>query len=114
MCLKHQFSVIILRVLFKHCSHYSDHASDPDLQPIPRRVLAVDGKTKQFPLRTTTIEEASIQRNLTVHGDAYLNQLGCEAKDLVHHMIPSINDQSTNARIHGGQVLCINDLDPWT
>ena len=113
-CLNHQFSVIILRVLFKHCSHYSDYASDPDLQPIPRRALAVDGKTKQFPLRTTTIEEASIQGNLTVHDDTYLNQLGREAKDLVHHVIPSINDQSTNARIRGGQVLRINDLDPWT
>ena len=112
--LSHQFSVIILRVLFKHCSDYSDYVSDPDLQPISRRSLAVDGKLKQFPLRTTTIEEASIQGNLTVHDDAYLNQLGREAKDLVHHVIPSVNDQSTNARIRGGQVLRINDLDPWS
>lgn len=113
VCLSHQFSVIILRVLFKHCSHYSDYASDPDLQPISRRPLAVDGKTEQFPLRTTTIKEASIQGNLTVHDDAYLNQLKREAKDLVHYVVPSINDQSTNARIRGGQVLRINDLDPW-
>jgi hypothetical protein len=113
-CLNHQFSVIILRVLFKHCSHYSDYASDPALQPISRRPLAVDGKTKQFPLRTTTIEEASIQGNLTVHDDAYLNQLKREAKDLVQYAIPSVNDQSTNARIRGGQALRINDLDPWT
>ena len=46
-----------------------------------------------------------------VHDDAYLNQLGCEAKDLVHHVILSVNDQSTNACIHGGQVLHINDLN---
>lgn len=113
-CLSHQFSVIILQILFKHCSHYSDYASDPDLQPISRRPLAVDRKTKQFPLRTTTIEEASIQGNLTVHDDTYLNQLKREAKDLIHYAIPSVNDQSTNARIRGGQALRINDLNPWT
>jgi hypothetical protein len=112
--LSHQFSVIILQVLFKHSSHYSVYASDPDLQPISRRPLAANEKTKQFPLRTTTIEKASIQGNLTVHDDAYLNQLKREAKHLVHYVILSINDQSTNARIRGGQVLCINDLDPWT
>jgi hypothetical protein len=48
-----------------------------------------------------------------VHDDAYLNQLKREAKDLVQYAIPSVNDQSTNARIRGGQALRINDLDPW-
>jgi hypothetical protein len=33
-CLNHQFSIIILRVLFKHCSYYLDYASNPALQPI--------------------------------------------------------------------------------
>jgi hypothetical protein len=113
-CLSHQFSVIILQILFKHCNQYSDYASDPALQPKSRRPLALDGKTKQFPLRTTTIEEASIQGNLTVHDDAYLTQLKREAKDMVQYAIPSINDQSTNARIRGAQALRINDLDPWT
>ena len=112
-CLSHQFSVIILRVLFKHCRVYSKYTSDPALQPIPRRPLAANHKTKQFPLRTTTIEESSIPGNLTVHEDAYLVQLKREPKDLRLYAIPSINDQSTNARIRGGQVMRISDLDPW-
>jgi hypothetical protein len=113
-CLNHQFSVIILRILFKHSRHYSRFASDPALQPISRRPLAAGSKTEQFPLRTTTIEEASIHGNLTVHEDAYLVQLEREVDDLVKYAIPSINDQSTNARIRGGQVMRIDDLDPWS
>ena len=35
-CLNHQFSIIILRVLFKHSHLYSKYGSDPSLQPIPR------------------------------------------------------------------------------
>jgi hypothetical protein len=63
-CLNHQFSVIILRILFKHCPLYSGYSSHPALQPIARRPLAADSKTEQFPLRTTTIEESSIHGNL--------------------------------------------------
>ena len=46
--------------------------------------------------------------------DAYLVQLEQEMDDLVKYAIPSINDQSTNARIRGGQVMHIDDLDPWS
>jgi hypothetical protein len=113
-CLNHQFSVIILRILFKHCPLYSGYSSHPALQSISRRPLAVGGKTEQFPLRTTTIEESSIHGNLMVHDDAYLVQLKRKADDLVKYAIPSVNDQSTNARIRGGQVMRVNDLDPWT
>ena len=48
-----------------------------------------------------------------VHEDAYLVQLKREADDLAKYAIPSINDQSTNACICGGQVLRIHDCDPW-
>ncbi|KAF8503300.1 hypothetical protein F5888DRAFT_1917408 [Russula emetica] len=112
-CLNHQFSVIVLRVLFKHCHLYSEYSSDPALQPIARRPLAPNSKTEQFPLRATTIEESSIHGNLLVHEDAYLVQLKRVADDLVKYAIPSVNDQSTNARIRGGQVLRIHDRDPW-
>ena len=86
---------------------------DPTLQPITRRALAANNKTQQFPLRTTTIEESLVHGNLLVHEDAYLVQLGQETDDLVKYAIPSINDQSTNARIRGAQVLRIYDRDPW-
>lgn len=113
-CLNHQFSVIILRVLFKYCRHYSAYSSDPTLQPIARRALTANNKIQQFPLRITTIEESSVHGNLLVHEDAYLVQLGQETGDLVKYAIPSINDQSTNARIRGAQVLRIYDRDPWS
>ncbi|KAH9961657.1 hypothetical protein BGW80DRAFT_1463787 [Lactifluus volemus] len=81
---------------------------------ISRHPLAVGGKTEQFPLWTTTIEESLIHGNLMVHDDAYLVQLKRNADDLVKYAIPSVNDQSTNARIRGGQLgfglfhLCMN------
>lgn len=112
-CLKHQFFVIILQVLFKNCSLYSKYASDPALQPIARHPLAAGCKTTQFPIRMTTIEEASVHGNLTVREDAYLVQLEREPEDLKQYAIPSINDQSTNAWIQGGQVMHIHDFDPW-
>ena len=46
--------------------------------------------------------------------DAYLVQLEQEMDDLVKYAIPSINDQSTNAHICGGQVMRIDDLNPWS
>lgn len=48
-----------------------------------------------------------------VHDDAYLVQLEKKAEDMIQYTIPSINDQSTNARIRGGQVTRVNDVDPW-
>jgi len=106
--------VIILRVLFKYCWHYLAYSSDPTLQPIARHALTANDKTQQFPLRTTTIEDLSVHGNLLVHEDAYLVQLGQETDDLVKYAIPSINDQSTNARIRRAQVLRIYDRDPWS
>lgn len=111
--IQHQFSVIVLRVLFKYCDSYSGYASEMALQPKPRCPLPVGVKTKQFPLRTTTIDESSIAGNLMVHDDAYLVQLEKQPEDMARYAIPSINDQSTNARIRGGQVARINDVDPW-
>ena len=49
-----------------------------------------------------------------VHDDAYLVQLEKQLEDIAQYVIPSINDQSTNAHIHGGQVTRINDVDPWS
>jgi hypothetical protein len=112
--LQHQFSVIILRVLFKYCDSYSGYVSDAALQPLPQRPLPAGVKTKQYPLRTTTIDESSIIGNLMVHDDAYSVQLEKKPEDLGLYAIPSINDQSTNARIRGGQVTRVNDVDAWT
>ena len=111
-CLDHQFSMIVLRVLFKYCRHYSAYSSDPTLQPIAWCTLTANDKTWQFPLRTTTIEELSVHGNLLVHKDAYLVQLGQEIDNLVKYAIPSINNQSINTSICGAQVLRIYNCNP--
>ena len=112
-CLKHQFSVIILQVLYKNRSLYSRYASDLALQPIAWCPLVAGCKTTQFLIQMTIIEEASVHGNLTVHEDTYLVQLKWEPEDLKQYAIPSINNQSTNAWIRGGQVMHIHNFDPW-
>jgi hypothetical protein len=92
--LQHQFSVIVLRVLFKRCDSYSGSISDMALQPRPRRPLSADMKTKQLPLRATTIDESSIHGNLMVHNDAYLVQLEKQPEDIAQYAILRINEQS--------------------
>ena len=111
--LHRQFSIVVVKILCKHSKPFEHYASDPALQPTPRRPLAAGYKTKQFPLRTTTIDESSIHGNLAVHEDAYLGQLGQDSKTLYQRAIPTINDQSTNARIRGGQVSRICDVNSW-
>jgi hypothetical protein len=111
--LNHQFSVIVAQILCKYCKSFEKYARDPALQPIPRRQLPPGHKTQQYPLRATTIDESSIQGNLSVHENVYLVQLGLDTKTLSQNAIPSVNDQSTNARIRGGQVLRIHDVNPW-
>ena len=41
-------------------------------------------------------------------------QLGLDTKTLGTNAIPTINDQSTNAHIRGGQALRVNDVNPWS
>ena len=64
-----QFSIVVVKILCKHSKPFEHYASDPALQPTPRRPLATGYKTKQFPLRTTTIDESSIHRNLAGPGN---------------------------------------------
>jgi len=71
-------------------------------------------KTRYFPLCATTIEEATVQGNLAIHEDAYLNQLKLTDKQLSETAILTINDVLMNQRIRGGQLRCICDVTPWT
>jgi hypothetical protein len=50
---------------------------------------------------------------LRVHHDIYLVQLKKEDNALDDNAIPCINDQLTNARIRGGQILRKMDVSPW-
>jgi hypothetical protein len=70
--------------------------------------------TKQFPLRTSTIDESSITGNIAVIHNVYICQLQMTHDELSDYAIPSFNDQSTNARIRGVKTLCVKDVNPFT
>ncbi|KAH9012405.1 hypothetical protein EDB83DRAFT_2529940 [Lactarius deliciosus] len=70
-------------------------------------------KTVFHPLWASTIEEASVDGNLLVHDDVYLVQLKRTPEDLDKMAIPTFNDQSTNARIRGGQQIRRKDFSHW-
>lgn len=109
-----QTKVNIIKILFKYVSGFSRLHKHPDLQHQPRRPLPLHHKTKFFPLRVSTIEEASVKGNILVHDDIYLVQLKRNLDDLNDLAIPAIHDQLTNARNRGAQVLRQKDLTAWT
>ncbi|KAF8811265.1 hypothetical protein BYT27DRAFT_7221623 [Phlegmacium glaucopus] len=57
-----QLKTIIVRVLTKYCSDFSSYSKDPALKHIPRHPMPLGYVTEQFPIRATTIEEATIMR----------------------------------------------------
>jgi hypothetical protein len=109
-----QTLINIANILFKHVEEFSDALrTHPLLQHPPRRVLPIGHKTEFYPLRATTIEEASIHGNLLVHDDTYLVQLKRDPETLNELAIPSINDQLTNARNRGARTSRALDVDSW-
>lgn len=113
--LHHQFRVHVVKVLFRN-SVFKDyqHKSASIFQHIPRRKLPSGLKTKQYPLRTSTIDESSVTGNIAVINDVYINQLKMTHEQLSDRAIPCINDQSTNARIRGAKALRTQDINPFT
>lgn len=109
-----QSQVNIVKILIKYVSGFSHLHKHPDLQHQPCRPLPPHHKTKFFPLRVSTIEEASVKGNLLVHDDIYLVQLKRDPADLNDLAIPAIHDQLTNACNRGAQTMCKKDLTPWT
>jgi hypothetical protein len=108
-----QFKTVIVRVLTKYVKGFESYSKDRDLQHRPRRVIPKGYKTEQFPLRATTIEEATVRGNLLFHDDIYLTQLKRPVDKLSEYAIPSINDQLTNSRIRSGQIMRARDVSPW-
>lgn len=70
-------------------------------------------KTTFFPLKVSTIEEASVDGNLHVHDDIYIHQVGKDPKTFGNYAIPCFNDQLTNSRIRGVQLLREEDVNNW-
>lgn len=87
--------------------------NDALLQHKPRHTLPKGHNTKFYPLRTSTIEEASVPGNIAVHEDTYIRHLKQTPEKLSTRAIPSLNDQLTNARIRGAQNLRADDLNAW-
>ncbi|KAF8272425.1 hypothetical protein EI94DRAFT_1566159 [Lactarius quietus] len=77
-----QLKIAIIRVLLKYCPAFQSYATDPTLQNSLRRPMPSGYVTKQFPLRATTIEEATVRGNLLYHDDVYHTQLGRAREDL--------------------------------
>ncbi|KAF8419230.1 hypothetical protein L210DRAFT_3426290 [Boletus edulis BED1] len=114
-----QLRIHIIAVLLDVCTSFNgplgyQDRSDPLLKHEERRKPPKGYKTKQFLLRTSTIDESSISGNIAVINDVYVNQVKMTHEQLLDRAIPSINDQSTNARIRGAKLgfglfhLCMN------
>ncbi|KAG0692099.1 hypothetical protein DFH29DRAFT_818237 [Suillus ampliporus] len=61
-------------------------------------------------LRTTTNDKSTTDGNIKVAWNGYLEQLGFGLHDLDNQAIPCINDQSTNSRVCGAQLLCSDNI----
>lgn len=108
-----QLKIVVIRVLTTFCSSFSDYAKLPEVQHQPRRRLQKGHITEQFPLRATTIEEATVLGNLLFHDDVYVTQLKRSPDGLSEYAIPSFNDQLTNARIRSAQQMRQGDVNAW-
>lgn len=91
-----QLQIVIVRVLTTYAKGFEFYTKYPELQHRPRRAIPAGYKTEQFPLRVTTIEEASITGNLLYHDEVYLNLLKrstelihCPSMPFRHRMISS-------------------------
>ncbi|KAF8957733.1 hypothetical protein BDZ97DRAFT_1669447 [Flammula alnicola] len=109
-----QLVIIIIRVLTTFSEHFESYALVPALQHKPRRPMPKGHITEQYPIRATTIDEATVRGNLLFHDDVYLTQLKRDPEHLSKYAIPTFNDQLTNSRIRSGQILRLRDLNPWT
>jgi hypothetical protein len=108
-----QLKVVVIRILTKYIKGFEPYSKNRALQHKPRRPIPEGYTTEQFPLRATTIEEATVRGNLLFHDDIYITQLRRSTDELSEYAIPSINDQLTNARIRSGQTLRARDVNAW-
>ena len=109
-----QLKIVIVRVLTTYSPAFSSYVANPLLKHTLRRPMPRGYVTEQFPIRATTIEEATVRGNLLYHEDVFLNQLKKTPEQLCEYAIPTFNDQLTNLRIRSGQIMRARDLNPWT
>ncbi|KAI9573491.1 hypothetical protein HD554DRAFT_2013121 [Boletus coccyginus] len=91
-----QIRIHIIDILLACCQSF-DTYQRPDsaiLDHPKRRKMPKGHRTKQFPLRTSTIDESSVSGNIAVVNDVYITQLKITHEELSNQAVPSINDQS--------------------
>lgn len=111
----HQSIITIIHVLARHSTAFKDLDLLPDLKYKPHCKLPPNLKTVFYALRTTTIEEKSVQGNLDNQDNFYIEQMRRDAMDpeLSKYAIPSYNDQLTNSRIRSCIAVRQGDLNFW-
>ena len=102
----------ILHILFLNGEGFSYiDKNNSQLQPRTYRPPPPGYKTKEFVIRTTTIDEGSTEGNIEVANDQYFMQLAFEKNDLDDTAILLIHDQATNALTRAAQILRKGDLN---
>jgi hypothetical protein len=109
-----QLEVIVVRILTKYCPAFEHYASDPALQHKPRRPLPDGYKTKQYPLRISTIDESTVAGTIDVLNNSYMVQLAMKPEELANMAIVSINDQLSNSNIRSAKLLRMKDVNTFT
>ena len=102
----------IIKILIDHQSSFNYLKDEPLLNHRQYCPPLKGHRMKEFVLQTMTIEESSIAGNIKVNDNIYLEQLEFkdDAWELDNTSVPTINDQSTKARIRSVQVLCADDI----
>ncbi|KAF8449417.1 hypothetical protein L210DRAFT_3388010 [Boletus edulis BED1] len=70
-----QLRIHIIDILLDCCKPFEDYKRPPNLLHPERRRMPKGYRTKQYPVRTSTIDESSITGNIAVINDVYVNQL---------------------------------------
>ena len=104
--------VIVVRILTTFVKSFKVYATHPELQHKARHPIPL-AKTETFPLRTTTINEATVPGTIQIWYNVYLQRLKRTPKDMMNTTVPSFNDQLTNARICGTKAMRLMDVDEF-
>jgi hypothetical protein len=108
-----QLIITVIETLLIYNEGFDDVAKHPSLQHQPIRAIPVGYRTPQFATQASTIEEATVRGNLQYHDELYVTQLKRTPEEMSKYAIPSFNDQLTNARIRGAQLLRSKDVNAW-
>lgn len=107
---RYQTKVTIIGVLIQYVKGFESYAGVFKYKA--RRKHPEGHKNEFFPLRVSTIEEASIKGNNMVIDDIYPNQLKKDMAAVEEPLaVPSINDQLTNSRIRSVQLIRMPDVN---